>query len=872
MKILKKISLLTILLTSIFPYAQNRDRKTPDKKDTIIVKNKETIKEKTSSDKEKDKVSYEKLLKDAVTKKGLIIIHNVKGDIYFELPNEILGKDLLLVNKISSVPSQINEAGINKGVNYENKLLRFYKDTKNKKVWAKTFDPKISVPEKDNITKSVMGNYGESIMDGFEIAAYGKDSTAVVKVNSVFDGNSKSFNNLFDNIGLGGSVKTKLSYIDEVKSFLENVIVKSVFTTNISEGKTTAEKADITAVVTTNIVLLPEPMVSRYSDYRVGYFTVPKHYFSDSQQQVKKKEIITRWRLEPKAEDVEKYQRGELVEPKKQIVYYIDPATPKQWQQAIIDGVNDWNEAFKQAGFKNVISAKLPNDNDENFDPDDVRYSVITYAASSLANAMGPSVVDPRTGEILESDIIWWHNVMSLLQSWMRVQTGIIDPQVRNNILPNEKMANAIRFVSSHEVGHTFGLKHNMGSSFAYDVEDLRSPKFTENMGGTAPSIMDYARFNYVAQEGDNVKQITPKIGVYDKFAIEYGYRWTGKKSAEEELPIIKKWIEKHAGNPNYFYGEQQNEIIDPRSQAEDLGNDAMKAGTYGINNLKKTLPNIIKWTTQNGEDYDEAKSFYNQIINQWYVYNNHVLANIGGLYLTPTVKGDHLKSYESVPYETQKRAVQFLIENIIKMPEWLFLPEFSSIIKPAKNTPTGLIDQSPYNVFREKQAAILYGLMNDNKLLRLLEGEFLAQKDRNKKIMTTKELFEMLRKEIFNKSLWSKSLTIPERVSQKNYIDALIIDVNRIYEKTEGKGIHHMPMICDYSSFGLHNHSHSLDDKNITLYFDAMKRLSEVGTIKRAELIKVRDIILKVRGSGNLETRNHYSDLLIRLNKSLGY
>ena len=781
----------------------------------------------------------------------------------------MLGKDLLIVNKISSVPAQINNAGINKGMNYENKLIRFYKDEKNNKVWAKTFDPKISVNKKDNIALSVQDNYGESIIEGFEIKTYGKDSAVVVQVNNVFDGTSKSFNNLFDNIGMGGSVRTKDSYIEEVKSFPQNVVIKSQLTTQVSEGKTTAEKADLTVGTTTNIVLLPEPMVGRFSDDRVGYFTTPKVYFSDKQQRVDNKELITRWRLEPKEQEVGKYLSGQLVEPKKPIVYYIDPATPKQWQQAIIDGVHDWNKAFEKAGFKNVISARLPDPEDKEFDVDDVRYSVITYAASSMANAMGPSVVDPRTGEILESDIIWWHNVMTLLHSWMRVQTGIIDPEARGNVFPDAKMANAIRFVSSHEVGHTFGLKHNMGSSFAYSVEDLRKPDFTEKMGGTAPSIMDYARFNYVAQEGDGVKQITPKIGVYDEFAINFGYRWTGKSSPEEELSITKSWIDKHDGDPKYFYGEQQSETIDPRSQSEDLGNNAMKAGEYGIINLKKTIPNIIEWSTKDGETYEEAKAFYNQVINQWYVYNTHTLANIGGFYLTPLVKGDKMKSYIPVPYQTQKEALNFLKKNILTLPKWLFINPLKDVLKPTKNTPAGAVEQSPYNIFRERQAAILYNLLHDERLLRLLEAEFL-QTEGNEKIMTVAELFDDLRKFIFDKSLKNRSLTIAERMTQKNYVDALIIDVGRIYEKTE-KGIFgKMPMICDYAHHNLED-KHSIDEQNLTMYFSGMKRLSEVGSAKRAELIKVKKIILVAKNTGDEATKNHYEDMLIRLNKALG-
>ena len=860
---MKKILLVVLLFQSMAVFSQDKKSK---KKDAAKTEN-EAKKDSTAS--KSDITAYNDFIKGAVTKNGLFKIHTIKDKIYFEIPNEVLGKDLLIVNKISSVPAQINNVGINKGINYENKLIRFYKDEKNNKVWAKTFDPKISVNKKDNIALSVRDNYGESIIEGFEIKTYGKDSAVVVQVNNVFNGTSKSFNNLFDNIGMGGSVRTKDSYIEEVKSFPQNVVIKSQLTTQVSEGKTTAEKADLTVGTTTNIVLLPEPMVGRFSDDRVGYFTTPKVYFSDKQQRVDNKELITRWRLEPKEQEVGKYLSGQLVEPKKPIVYYIDPATPKQWQQAIIDGVHDWNKAFEKAGFKNVISARLPDPEDKEFDVDDVRYSVITYAASSMANAMGPSVVDPRTGEILESDIIWWHNVMTLLQSWMRVQTGIIDPEARGNVFPDAKMANAIRFVSSHEVGHTFGLKHNMGSSFAYSVEDLRKPDFTEKMGGTAPSIMDYARFNYVAQEGDGVKQITPKIGVYDEFAINFGYRWTGKSSPEEELSITKSWIDKHDGDPKYFYGEQQSETIDPRSQSEDLGNNAMKAGEYGIINLKKTIPNIIEWSTKDGETYEEAKAFYNQVINQWYVYNTHTLANIGGFYLTPLVKGNKMKSYIPVPYQTQKEALNFLKKNILTLPKWLFINPLKDVLKPTKNTPAGAVEQSPYNIFRERQAAILYNLMHDERLLRILEAEFL-QTEGNEKIMTVAELFDDLRKFIFDKSLKNKSLTIAERMTQKNYVDALIIDVGRIYEKTEKGIFSKMPMICDYAQHNLAD-KHSIDEQNLTMYFSGMKRLSEVGSAKRAELIKVKKIILVAKNTGDEATRNHYEDMLIRLNKALG-
>lgn len=844
------------LLLGVGPtFAQKQE----PKKDSAIV----DTKSRETKNKDKKITSYAELLKGAVSQKGLFTVHRVEGKVYFEIPNDLLGKDLLIVNKLSSVPAPINNAGINKGMNYENKIIRFYKDSKNKKIWAKTFDPQVEVPLQDNIYQSVKDNYGESIVQGFDIKSFAADSTAVIEVNDVFNGTTKSFNNVFDNIGMGSSIKTKDSYIDVVKAFPNNMIIKSVLTTQISEGKTSSEKADLTVGTTTNIVLLPDPMVGRFSDDRVGYFTTPKLYYNDHQQKVEQRKLITRWRLEPRPEDIQKYLRGELVEPQKPIRYYIDPATPKQWQKAIIDGVHDWNKAFEKAGFKNAISAQLPDPADKEFDVDDIRYSVITYAASPMANAMGPSVVDPRTGEILEADIIWWHNVMTLLQSWMRVQTGIIDPQVRANKIPDAKMAHAIRFVSSHEVGHTFGLKHNMGSSFAFSVEDLRSPDFTKKMGGTAPSIMDYARFNYIAQERDGVTQITPKIGVYDEFAINWGYRWTGVKTPQEELKMTKKWIEAHQGNPLYFYGKQQSEVIDPRAQAEDLGDNAMKAGEYGIMNLKKTVPRIIEWSTPKGEDYDEAKSFYNQIINQWYMYQNHVLANIGGIYLTPTVEGDTQKNYQPVPYDIQKEALSFIKKHILTLPEWLFLSPLNQYIRPAKTTPNGLVDQSPYTVFREKQAAILYGLMNDNRLLRILEFEFLNAMP-NHKVMTVVDLFDDLRNFIFDKTKRRKTLSIPERMTQKNYIDALLIDTQKMYEKTEKSLGNVMPMICDYAA-----HTEE-EEKNLTLYFSGMKRLSEVGSAKRAELIKVRKLIMKAQNTGDQATKDHYQDMLIRLNKAL--
>lgn len=830
------------------------------KKDTVKTDKEKSAKTDTSSKKTK---KIDELIKKGTYKKGLFNTIQVKTDIYFEIPDSLIGRQFLVVNKLSQVPMQVNEAGLNKGMNYENKVISFHRDRVAKKIWVKTVVPQVSSPKNDVITRSVKDNFSESVIEVFDIEAQNADSTSVaIKVNKVFDGNQKSFNDVLANVGLGGSVKSNLSYIENVKTFPKNLVVKSQLTTSVNEG---GVDLPVTLGVTSNIVLLSKvPMNSRTDDPRVGFFSEKHWAFNDRQQRMDEKRFITRWRLEPKDEDKEKYLRGELVEPKKPIVYYIDPATPIQWREKIIAGVYDWQVAFEKAGFKNAVIAKMPDENDTDFDIDDVRYSVITYAASPKSNAMGPSVVDPRSGEIIESDIIWWHNVMTSLQEWMRIQTGPIDPKARGNVFSDEHMGEAIRFVSSHEVGHTFGLKHNMGSSFAFPVESLRSKEFTDKMGGTAPSIMDYARYNYVAQPEDGVTAITPKIGLYDKYAIEWGYRWY--PDAVSEKSALRSLIEKHQDDPTYFYGEQQSylETIDPRSQSEDLGDDAMKASEYGMKNLKIVIDNLLKWTYEDGKSYTDAGKLYLGAIGQWDLYSGHVMANVGGVYLDNTVFGSKKKAYEAVPAETQKRAVDYLIKNSINLPEWLFFNPITEKTYPVKNSPMGPFEQTPYNLTRGMQYGNLYSLFMDDRLLRMLENELKHQVSGSKEeIYTVENLFDQVRGSIFNKK---GSLTILEKMTQKNYVDALIVSVNKLFEKTAVKAIKidktlNVPMICNFQE-----EAQSLRNIN----YSSMKRVSEVTTYKRAELQKVLNLLDKSKNKGDDASKAHYADLIIRIKEAL--
>ena len=843
---------LGLAMSSAVVYGQKKEDKKAEKdktekKDSTVTKVKK----------------IDELIKKGTYKKGLFNTIQVKTDIYFEIPDTLFGRQFLVVNKLSQVPMEVNEAGLNKGMNYENKVISFYHDKVAKKVWVKTIVPQVSSPKNDAITASVKDNFSESIIEVFDIEAQNSDSTAVaIKVNKIFDGNQKSFNDVLTNVGLGGSVKANLSYVENVKTFPENIVVKSQLTTSVNEG---GVDLAVTLGVTSNIVLLSTtPMQPRLADNRVGYFTEKHWFFNDAQHKMEDQRFITKWRLEPKDEDKEKYLKGELVEPKKPIIYYIDPSTPKQWRQKIIAGVHDWQVAFEKAGFKNAIIAKEPTADDKDFDIDDVRYSVITYAASPKANAMGPSVVDPRSGEILEADIIWWHNVMTSLHDWMRIQTGPIDPKARGNKFSDEHMGEAIRFVSSHEVGHTFGLKHNMGSSFSYPVESLRSKEFTDKMGGTAPSIMDYARYNYVAQPEDGVTAITPKIGLYDKYAIEWGYRWFPNQ--ETEKTSLRNMIEKHEDDPMYFYGEQQGYLstIDPRSQSEDLGDNAVLASEYGMKNLKRVSENILKWTYEDGKSYINTGKLYYQTIGQWDLYSNHVLANVGGIYLNNTFFGIDKKAYEPVSADMQRKAVNYLNENVINLPKWLFFNDILDKTYAIKNSPMGPYEQTPYTLAREMQYGLIYNLFTDDRLLRLLENELNHQELKsNEKIYTVENLFDQVRSTAFDKK---SNLTILDKMTQKNYVDALIVSTNKLFEKTTVAALTvdqnlQIPTICNY-----------LDEEKMArnINYSSMKRVSEVTTYKRAELQRVLTLLNKKKNNGDASTKAHYADLIIRIKEAL--
>ena len=762
--------------------------------------------------------------------KGLFNTYKVDGKYYYEIPDSLLNREMLVVTRLSKTPADIKVPNQQYGGEEANEQVWKW-ERHDKQVFIHVPSYSIRADSTSDMYQSVKNSNLDVLLASFDIKAYNKDTTGVIiDVTDFYNGDIAA-------IGISDELKkaykisaldNSRSYIDTIKSFPINIEAKVLKTYRAAESPTDNTNAAITFELNTSMLLLPEkPMEARLSDNRVGFFGQTQIDYGTDAQKAEVTSYIHRWQLEPKDEAA--YERGELVEPKKQIVFYIDPATPKKWVPYLIQGINDWQQAFEAAGFKNAIVGKeAPTaKEDPEFSTEDARYSVIRYFASNIENAYGPHVSDPRTGEILESHVGWYHNVMELLRNWYFVQTAAANADARKAKFTDEQMGTLIRFVSSHEVGHTLGLPHNFGSSYAYPVDSLRSKSFTDKHG-TAPSIMDYARFNYIAQPGDGVTHFYPQIGEYDKWAIKWGYTWfPGKKSPKEEKEILDVWTKERAGNPLYYYG-RQGTAIDPRLQSEDLGDNAMKASAYGIANLKRILPNIEKWTYQKGQDYNDLQELYNEVLAQFYRYMGHVAANIGGMnenFKTYDQKGP---VYDFVSKERQHDAVVFFNKQLFATPLWLIdsqeLSKFDNGIIVTR--------------IKSLQVNTLSNVLSPSRLARMYDNE--VRNGTN--VYTVAALFTDLRTGIFNENKPDGF----KRNLQRGYIENLKNLLNDDFKGTPGA-----------SPTQLANAG--LTPINIAL--------SDLRPMIRAEMKAIDSRLPK---GGDAITAAHFADLHLRIKEAL--
>ena len=710
--------------------------------------------------------------KKAITKNGLFTTHFMDDKYYFDIPDSLLGREMLAITRFAKVAGGARRYG---GEEVNEQSLLFEKGP-GQKIFLRVVSLISKADSTQTIAKAVKNSYLDPIIASFEIKATGKDSaSSIIDVTDFFKGDNQAVSlSSMDkrSFNLSGLAADR-SYVESIKTYPINIEVRTVKTYNASASPIGAPSPTgpavpavmnagaVTFELNTSILLLPKtPMVSRLFDPRVGYFADNYVEYTDDQQKVKNQIFAVRYRLEPKPEDMEKYKNGILVEPAKPIIYYIDPATPKKWIPYLIQGINDWNIAFEAAGWKNAIQGKeWPNDSTMSLE--DARFSVIRYFASDIENAYGPQVHDPRSGEILESHIGWYHNVMNLVHDWYMIQTGAVDPGARKMKFDDDLMGNLVRTVSSHEVGHTLGLRHNMGSSSKTPVEKLRDNEWLEKNGHTA-SIMDYARFNYVAQPEDKVsrKALFMAIGDYDKWAIKWGYSYfNDAKSEDEEKALLNEMTKEAYKNRRLWFGTESSPF-DPRYQTEDLGDNAMKASEYGIKNLKIILPNLIEWSKENGEDYDELNGLYNSLTGQFRRYMGHVTKNVGGVYDTPKTYDMTGNQFEVVPKAIQKDAVAFLNVQLFATPKWILDNAIlNKISSPVANERLQTI-----------QTSVLKSLLDKGRLYRLTTSA-------TRFGIATYSLHDMMedtRKGLFNELAGHQATDVFRRNLQKTYVTQL--------------------------------------------------------------------------------------------------
>ncbi len=782
-----------------------------------------------STDKSKTKTAMKPykavITKEAVSDSGVFTIHKVGEKYFYEIPDSLLLRDFLWVSRFVNLPSGLGGGYVNAGSSVNEQMVEWQKF--NDKIVLKTKSYRSVAADSLPINLSVQANNYQPTIYAFDIAALSKDSSAyVIDVTKFLSSDVKLFSGL--NAEMRKTYKvSKLddsrSFIQSAKSFPLNIEVKQDFTFEAAEPPSNSETGAISLLMNQSMVLLPKiPMQPRIDDYRVGYFNFKQLDYGSEALKADEKAYIRRWKLVPT--DIAAYRRGELVEPIKPIVYYLDPATPDKLRPYIKAGVEQWQEAFETKGFKNAIIAKDPPTaaEDPDFSPEDVRYSVIRYVASTTRNAVGPSVSDPRSGEIIESDIIWYHNHLRSYRNRYLLETGAANPTARTLDTPIDDLGEMMKEVITHEVGHALGLPHNMKASAAYPTDSLRSGAFTQKYG-IAATIMDYARFNYVAQPGDQGIRFVRQLGPYDHYAINWGYRYLpDAKSAEAEVPTLSKWINEKSGDPIYQFGSGSGGY-DPESQTENVGADLIQASTYGLKNLKLVAPKLYEWTAAKTNDYDNLEELYDELLSVWSRYIGHVATNVGGVEenrLKPNQEG---YIYVPVDAKTQMISVNWLLDNAFSSPDWLHEAKIS------RNTHhANYVDE-----IRSLQVRHLNSLLSPDRMARLMENEVNGVK------YNALDMVSQLQRGIWSEEYKGAAIDIYRRNLQKAYLDRLNYLLN---EKPTGRS---------------------------TTAVEISQ--SDIRSIARGELVKLQQQLKSAQNRYKDElTRYHIQDAMVRIENIL--
>lgn len=709
----------------------------------------------------------------ATSRKGLMIVHKVEDKWFFEIPDSVFNRQIMAVTRYSKTAAG---GGIFGGEEVNRQVVSWERAPDNKVFLRSITYIMVSPDSTKPIFKAVKNSSADPIIAAFDIKSIRKDTSIVIEVTDLFKGDNQVFSlsPTTKQLYKISDFKADRSYIQSIRTYPINTEIRTVKTFGTQSPPLTPpptpqpgtylpaglDAGVVTMEFNTSMIILPKkPMRSRSFDPRVGFFSTAYGTFEEESQKADENQIAVRWRLEPKnAADAQKQKRGELIEPAKPIIYYLDPATPIKWRKYLKQGVDDWQKAFEKAGWKNAIRGEYWPEQDTTMSLEDARFSVIRYFAADIQNAYGPNVNDPRSGEIIESHIGWYHNVMRLLRNWYLIQTAACDPRARKKNFDDELMGQLIRFVSSHEVGHTLGLRHNMGSSSATPVEKLRDKAWVAQNGHTS-SIMDYARFNYVAQPEDGVTDFFPRIGDYDIWAIEWGYKYfTDAKTAAEEKKLLAALTMEKVKNPRLTFGTEVSPN-DPRYQTEDLSDNSMKASEYGIKNLKRILPNLPEWSKENGESYSELEELYNNVVGQFNRYLGHVTKNVGGIYDTPKTYDTPGAVFEVVPKERQKEAIAFLSTQLFETPTWLLDANILNKIRPDAGT----------DAVKTLQENTLNNLLSGSRIARLLET---GKEGSN---YTLDELMTDVRNSIWSELKSQKSIDIYRRNLQKVYVEKAI-------------------------------------------------------------------------------------------------